>query len=110
MANAAEPVTSGNKKSRIPTGISAFCGADGQTYSSYPDGNVRPVLRPAKRWLVKCIESGMYLADLSLRTVTVTTDEKYALPLEFVGADRLVRSLSENYPTLHWQAVAPVEG
>ena len=68
------------------------------------------VLQPAKRWLVQCKDSGMFLSDFSVHTITITNKTSHALPLEFGGADRLVTSLSNLYPALNWHAVAPVEG
>lgn len=67
------------------------------------------VLQPPRRWFVQCKDSGMYLSDFNAHTITITTKPEYAVALEFMGADRMVRSLSVLYPTLGWHAVAPVE-
>ena len=68
------------------------------------------VLKPAKRWLVQCKDSGMFLSDFSVHTITITNKQDHAVPLEFGGADRLVRSLQNLYPALNWRAVSPAEG
>lgn len=57
------------------------------------------------RWHIKCLDSGLYLSDKTVHTVTVTAKPEHAIDLAFGGANRLLRQLNTVYPSFNWTAV-----
>jgi hypothetical protein len=63
------------------------------------------VLAPPPQYIVQCTDSGLYLSDFGIHTVTVTAQRARAIVLQAVGADNLAASLAGMYPSFKWQTL-----
>jgi hypothetical protein len=81
--------------------IRSGAGMSAQILSIAPNG----CLPKPTEYIVQCTDSGLYLSDMGVNTVTVTQQRSRAIVLQAIGARRLAENLACMYPSFKWQTL-----